>query len=182
MLDDAEHGTTTQATYDAQDRLLSYGKYAYTYTRNGERRTKTDTSTNQSTTYTYDAIGNLTHVDLPDGRAIDYVVDGAGRRVGKKINGVLVQGRLYRDGLRPVAELNGVGALVSRFVYTTRPNVPEYMIKGAVTYRLALDHLGSPKLVVDSAAGTVAERVGRDEFGVVGSDTNSRDEACREKH
>jgi hypothetical protein len=40
--------------------------------------------------------------DLPDGRAIDYVVDGAGRRVGKKINGVLVQGWLYRDGLRPL--------------------------------------------------------------------------------
>jgi RHS repeat-associated protein len=170
--DDIERGATTTGTYDAQDRLRTYGTLTYTYTHNGELRTKTDTSSGQVTTYTYDALGSLTHVDLPDGRAIDYIVDGAGRRVGKKINGTLVQGWLYRDGLRPVAELNGAGAVVSRFVYGTRPNVPEYMIKGGVTYRIVLDHLGSPRMVVDSGTGSVAERVDRDEFGVVASDTN----------
>src|SRR5689334_5834479 len=73
--DDVEHATTTTGTYDAQDRLLTYGNFTYTYTADGAMRTKTDTSTSpvQTTTYTYDALGNLTHVDLPDGRAIDYV-------------------------------------------------------------------------------------------------------------
>jgi RHS repeat-associated protein len=110
-------------------------------------------------------------VNLPDGRTIEYVVDAAGRRIGKKVNGVLIRGWLYRDKLRPVAELDGTGAVVSRFVYANRPNVPEYMIKGGAAYRLVLDNLGSPILVVNSATGAVAEQVDRDEFGVVRSDS-----------
>jgi hypothetical protein len=58
-------------TYDAQDRLLTYGKWSYTYTANGDLQTKTDTSSGQVTTYDYDALGNLRHVGLPDGRSID---------------------------------------------------------------------------------------------------------------
>ncbi len=104
LFTDVEHGTTSAGTYDAQDRLLTYGTLTYTYTTDGALRTKTDTSSGQTTTYTYDALGNLTHVDLPDGRAIDYVIDGMGRRVGKKIDGVLVKGWLYADDLRIVAE------------------------------------------------------------------------------
>ena len=65
--------------YDAQDRLLSYGASQFAYTKNGELRTKTDTTTSAVTSYSYDALGNLTHVDLPDGRAIDYLVDATGR-------------------------------------------------------------------------------------------------------
>jgi YD repeat-containing protein len=48
---------TTTGTYDAQDRLLSYGNANYAYTRNGELLTKIvgiDT-----TRYQYDAFGNL---------------------------------------------------------------------------------------------------------------------------
>src|SRR5438045_7945606 len=33
--EDVEHGTTTLGTYDPQDRLLTYGNFTYTYTRNG---------------------------------------------------------------------------------------------------------------------------------------------------
>jgi len=67
---------------DAQDRLTSYGTTTYTYGANGGLQTKN--SAGQTTTYTYDVLSNLTHVALPDGTAIDYVVDGTGRRVGKK--------------------------------------------------------------------------------------------------
>ena len=76
-----------------------------------------DESVPDVTTYTYDALGNLIHVDLPDGRAIDYVVDSDQRRVGKKINGVLVKQWLYADDLRMVAELDGAGNVVSRFIW-----------------------------------------------------------------
>ena len=37
-------GLTTTATYDAQDRLLTYGAASYTYTKNGELASKTDAS------------------------------------------------------------------------------------------------------------------------------------------
>ena len=66
----------------------------------------------------------------------------------------LVQGFLYQDQLKPVAELDGAGNVVSRFVYATRVNVPDYMVKGGVTYRIITDHLGSPRLVVDAAIGS----------------------------
>jgi hypothetical protein len=44
-------------------------------------------------------------------------VDGENRRIGKKVNGALVQGFLYENQLEPVAELDGRGNLVAPFVY-----------------------------------------------------------------
>ncbi|PJA25697.1 MAG: hypothetical protein COX57_02035, partial [Alphaproteobacteria bacterium CG_4_10_14_0_2_um_filter_63_37] len=93
------------ATVDAQDRLLDYAGNAYTYTANGELQTKTDSA--GTTTYTYDLLGNLTEVVLPNGKVIEYIIDGRNRRVGKKVDGVLTQGFLYQDQLNPVAELDG---------------------------------------------------------------------------
>jgi YD repeat-containing protein len=119
------------------------GATTYAYNRNGERRTKTTGAF--ITTYQYDGLGNLIGVTLPGGTQIGYLLDGQERRIGKKVDGTLVQGSLYQDGLRPIAELDGAGNLVSRFVYANRFNVPAYMIKGDVTYRIIADHLGSPR-------------------------------------
>ncbi|MBI3206838.1 MAG: RHS domain-containing protein, partial [Myxococcales bacterium] len=142
---------------------LSYGATTYTYTANGELRTKTDTG--GTTTYTYDVRGNLVQVDLPGGDVIQYLVDGQDRRVGKKKNGVLERRWLYRNQLNPVAELDGSGALVARFVYASKSNVPEYVVRGGVTYRVLSDHLGSPRALVDVATGTVAWRANFDAWG-----------------
>jgi len=111
------------ATYDNQDRLLTYNGATYTYTPNGELATKSVGG--QTTSYVYDTLGNLMQVTKPNGDVISYTVDGRGRRVAKAINGVLVKGWLYADQLRPIAELDGSGNLVSRFVYGSRVNVPE---------------------------------------------------------
>jgi len=161
---------TVSGTYDAQDRLTAYGAITYTYTKNGD--IESATSGGQTTTYSYDVEGNLRSVGLPGGPQIEYVVDGQNRRIGKKANGTLTQGFLYGSQLRPVAELDGSGTVVARFMYGTKINVPEYMIKGGVTYRLLTDHLGSVRLVVDTATGTIAQRVDYDEFGQVTLDTN----------
>jgi len=162
---------TINYTYDDQDRLLSAGTTSYTYGSNGELKTKTVPGVG-TTTYTYDALGNLVIVLLPDGTRIDYVIDGQNRRVGKKMNGVLQMGWLWHSQLAPVGELNGSGALVSRFVYATHINVPDYMVKDGQTYRMVLDHLGSVRLVVNVADGTVAQRLDYDEFGRVTLNTN----------
>jgi RHS repeat-associated protein len=163
-------GLTMSPTYDDQDRLLQYGPNSYTYTANGELATKT-VGTN-TTTYTYDELGNLTRVVLPSGTQLDYLIDGQNRRIGKQIGGVLTQGYLYDGILRLVAELDGAGSLVSRFIYATRVNVPDYMVRGGVTYRIISDHSGSPRLVVDVATGTVAQQLDYDEFGNVLTDTH----------
>jgi len=158
------------ASYDAQDRLTSYGSASYSYTANGELLSKTVSA--QTTSYQYDALGNLLQVTLPSGTAIDYLVDGENRRIGKKVNGTLTQGFLYQGALRPIAELDGSNAVVSRFVYATHANVPDYLIKGGVTYRIITDQVGSPRLVVNVANGAVAQRIDYDAFGQVLSDTN----------
>ncbi len=125
-----------------------------------------------TTGYDYDTFGNLRVVNLPDGTKIEYVIDSANRRVGKKLNGQLVQGLLYQDQLKPIAELDGDGKLVSRFIYAGGVNVPAQMEKAGRTYRIICDDLGSPRLVVDVASGEIVQRMDYDEFGNVLEDSN----------
>jgi len=46
------------------------------------------------------------------------------------------------------------------------------MVRGGVTYRIISDHLGSPRLVIDTATGAVIQRMEYDEFGNIILDTN----------
>jgi RHS repeat-associated protein len=164
-------GGTVLGTYDDQDRMLTWGGASYGYSPNGELAMKLvgiDT-----TRYMYDVLGNLLQVRLPDGIVVDYLVDAENRRIGRKVNGTLVQQFLYETALAPVVEMNGAGQVVSRFVYGSRPNVPDYMVRSGATYRLILDHLGSVRLVVHTATGAVAQRIDYDEFGRVTLNTNA---------
>ncbi len=85
---------------------------------------------------------------------------------------------LYKDALNPIAELDDTGAVVSRFVYGTKFNVPDYVVSNKadgstwVTYRIISNHLGSPRLVVNTDTGAVVQQIDYDEFGKVLSDTN----------
>ena len=159
------------ATYDAQDRLVSYGATTYAYTLAGDLQSRTDPESG-TTTYQYDAFGNLRSVALPAGEVVEYIVDGAGRRIGRRLNGVFTTGLIYQNGLRPVAEVNAGGAVVTRFVYGTAINVPDYMVRGTSTFRMVRDHLGSVRLVVDVVTGAIAQRLDYDPFGRVVTDTN----------
>jgi RHS repeat-associated protein len=85
--------------------------------------------------------------------------------VGRKVNGTLVQGWLYQDQLRPVAQLDGSNNVVARFVYGSKPNVPDYMVTSGGMYRILSDHLGSPRAVVDVSSGNLIETLNFDEFG-----------------
>ncbi len=55
------------------------------------------------------------------------------RRIGKKVTT-----NWYRN---PIAELDGSGSVVSRFVYAERGSVPSYMAKEGVTYRILSETL-----------------------------------------
>lgn len=159
-------------SYDAQDRMTSYGTCSYTYTANGELSARTDTATGATTSYRYDVLGNLQEATLADGSHIAYTIDGQNRRVGKAIDGVPVQGFLYGNQLEPVAELDGSGQVVATFVYAERPHVPSLMLKGGKLYRIVADHLGSVGRVVDTATGAIAQRMAYDEYGNVVADSN----------
>jgi len=164
-----EHGFFAGA-YNQRDQLLSYGAASYTYTPTGDLLTKTDNG--QTTAYSFDSLGTLTGVDLPGGTQVEFLLDAENRRIGKKLNGTLMQRWLYGDSLRVVAELDGSNAVASRFVYGTALTVPDYIVKGGATYRVIADHLGSPRIVIDAATGTVAQRLDYDVWGNLTQDTN----------
>jgi len=161
---------SASATYDDQDRLLRYKDTRYSYTANGELAQKVQGS--ETTTYTYDPLGNLVTVVLPNQDRIDYLIDGRNRRVGRKWNGVLERGWLYQNRLNPVAELDGSGNVTARYVYGSSDHVPDYVVKGGSTYRLVTDHLGSVRLVVNASTGAEAEWIDYDAWGRVRQDTS----------
>ena len=143
-------------TYDAQDRMLSYGGTLYFYGLNGDLQTKI--SGTDTTKYTYDALGNLTQVVMPSGDVIQYVIDGQNRRIAKKVNGQIANRWIYSGQLAPVAEVDSAGNIMARFVGM-------YMMKGGNMYRLITDHLGSVRLVVNVVTGELVQRVDYDEYG-----------------
>jgi RHS repeat-associated protein len=168
-----ERGVTISATYDAQDRMLSYGTATYTYGNAGELQSRQQAGEAAPTTYAYDGFRNLIGAMLPNGAHLSYIIDALGRRVGKKVNGALTQGFLYENQLRPAARLGSTGKVDARFFYGLHANVPEYMVTAdAATYRFLLDHLGSPRLIVNASTGAVVQRIDYDEWGQVLNDTS----------
>src|SRR5690606_38588771 len=163
----------TDIVVDAQDRLLQYGTLHFTYEGNGELDTKEDLATGDAWDYDYDVMGNLVRVVTPVGDIIEYVTDARHRRVGKRVNGVLVQGFLYGDQLDPIAELDGAGNVVSRFVYGSRGHVPDFMVRGGVTYRIISDQLGSVVAVVNVSNGQLMQQREYDAWGRIVSETTA---------
>ena len=156
--------------------LLKCGDISFTRTVAGERLTRTDAE--GTTTYDYDAATNLREVVLSDGTAIECLIDGRDRRVGKKIDGELQKTWIYRDQLSPVAQFDGEGNVTHRFVYAEMAHSPSWMVRvdpvtqDETTYRVIADHLGSIRLVIDVETGIIAQRMDYGPFGEVLFDSN----------
>ncbi len=186
----------TEGVYDVDDRIVSQGDTDFTFDDNGRITYREDGR--GVTAYDYDVFGDLRSVTLPDGRLVEYELDANGRRVGKRVDGAPVAGWLWQDDLRIVAELDGAGAVKTRFVYPdgagaeeapvanllrrlglgsptgyAKTTTPAYVVRDAGVYRVVADHLGSPRLLVDTATGAVVGRRDYDEWGRVLSDTLS---------
>ncbi|HXP62880.1 MAG TPA: RHS repeat-associated core domain-containing protein, partial [Dongiaceae bacterium] len=161
------------ATYDSQDRLQTYAGGTFSWSPNGNLQSVV--SGGQTTTYSYDVRGALTGVALPGKPAISYLIDAAGRRIGKKLGAALQRGWLWDETLRdedvPTAELDGNSAVTLRFVWASGANTPSYFDAGTNTYRVLSDERGSVRLVVSVADGSIAQRIDYDEFGQVLSDS-----------
>ncbi len=164
-------GVSFSATYDNQDRILSYGTKSYTYNDAGDLTSETDSSTGKVKVYNYDLFSNLRSATV-DGKSIQYLVDARDRRVAKKINGIAVQRFIYQSQVQVAAELAGDGSLISRFEYGSMENSPDFMLKSGVLYKFIHDQLGSVRMVVNSSTGVVVQEMNYDEFGNVLSDTN----------
>ncbi len=180
-----EGNRSTTAEYDAQDRLIKYGNQEFIYNQNGDLIAKIEPKNHghhygeddqddhdrsrktRRTEYAYDVFGNLKKVSLANGKVIEYLVDGQNRRVAKKVNGQMVQMFLYQSQLQIAAELDGQGKIVRRFIYGTKSNTPDYFIQRGVKYKIVSDHLGSPRLIVNSITGKIISEMNFDEFGIM---------------
>jgi RHS repeat-associated protein len=162
---------TVIASYDERDRLTAYGSVTYTYTLNGARKTRA--ATGSTTTYSYDEKGRTIQVTLGNGQNIQYLFDVFGHRVGKRVNGSLTKSWVYNPNGQLIAELDANGIVTTRFIYGSRANIPELVVRYESfndwkTYRLLADQLGSPHLLVNVADVTDQPyRASYDEFGVV---------------
>lgn len=164
-------GTAFVATYDDQDRMLTYNSRVYSYNANGDN-TQIDWNTTETTHFSYDALGSLVGATLPDTTALLFKYDGSNRQVHVTAGGVTSARRIYENDFRIAAELNDTGVIAKEFVYQTSINSPDYMISGGVKYRYIKDHLGSPRLIVKSTDGTVTQRLDYTELGKITSDTS----------
>lgn len=154
--------------YSDEDHLLTVGETVYQHDLDGFLTTKTDPA--GITAYTYSSRGELLKAILPSGKVIEYLHDPQGRRIAKKVNGVITEKYLWQGLTRLLAVYNASNALVMRFQYADG-RMPVTMTKGAVTYRLGYDQVGSLRIVTDSA-GAMVKQISYDSFGNILADSN----------
>ncbi|HEX2050194.1 MAG TPA: RHS repeat-associated core domain-containing protein [Actinomycetota bacterium] len=142
------------ATYDAGNRLSSWGSQARAYDRNGNLVSAGATS------YEWDARDQLVGVSGPTTASFSY--DALGRRVRRTVDGATT--RFLYDGLTPIQEQSPTGE-VTASLFTGR-GVDEYYgrIQGGSTRYLLTDALGSTVALTDASGGLVTE-YGYEPFG-----------------
>jgi RHS repeat-associated protein len=94
-----------------------------------------------------------------------------GRRIAKKVDGVIVEKYLWQGLTRLLAVYDGNNALLMRFRYADG-RMPVAMIKGGVTYYLGYDQVGSLRVVTDTS-GNVVKQVDYDSFGNIITDSDA---------
>jgi RHS repeat-associated protein len=174
-------------TYDAQDRMVMFnsptsGTWALDYTNNGDLALKA--SGTQEYAFDYDLSSNLRSVAVSTSTSasIQYVIDGSNRRIGKNITPTIgssvADGLLYDEQGRVVGELDGSNNVLSTFVYGLKPNVPDYMVRGGVAYRIVSDWRGDVRLVLDTTKTGAAAVVQQVDYDAWGNITNLVDPDC----
>ena len=161
-------GTVT-GTYDDRDRLIQWADATYEYESDGTLAARRDVA--GSTLYDYDDFGSLRSVTMADGRRIDYIVDGSGLRLGRVVDGGLVDGYLYRPSGLIAAQTDADGTVIARFAYDDAGHLA-WVRRDGHSYRIVTDYLGSPVRAIDMESGVVVQEVEYDAWGAVVSDSS----------
>lgn len=152
--------------------LEGFNSRTYTHTNNGDLK-QIQWNATQKSSFVYDVMGNLKQVTLPSGQVLDYKSDGMDRRAEKRTAGIAQWRYLYEDQYRVATQLSPSSNVQRRFVYATRVNVPDYFISlGGEKFRVIMDHLGSPRLIVRIDNGSISQRMDYTVLGEVTNNTN----------
>ncbi|GFM32755.1 RHS repeat domain-containing protein [Desulfovibrio subterraneus] len=152
----------TRYAYDEAGRLIQAGAVRFVYDQSG--RLTRRLSSGGETRFAYDAAGNLTSVVLPDGKAVEYLLDAVGRRIAKFVNGARVENYAWHDTVTLEAVSRGDGAVLCRFIYEEGARMPVCMECDGQRYSLAFDHVGTP-FAVANPNGDLIQVYRHDAFG-----------------
>lgn len=114
------------------------------------RRARSD---NAQTSYTFNAFGQLTGINGPNGLVVGYRYDAVGRRIEKNVGGQIT--RYIYDGAHIRLELNGSNQLAARFTHGNGVDEILAMERGGAIYYYLTDRLGSVRKLVNAAGATV---------------------------
>lgn len=164
----------TTASFAPDDKLLSlHGSINrdYTYTDDGE--VKTMTNCYGTTTYEYDVFGSLKKMTLPDGKTIEYKIDGMNRRVKKIVNGVAAEYYLWYDQTHLAYILDANKVVKLAYYYGSDSSSPSLVVKGNTTYKTVADPgLGSIRFVIEPVSRQIVQEIEYDEYGNILNNTN----------
>jgi RHS repeat-associated protein len=111
--------------------------------------------------------GRLVSAVTPEGNLVEYLYDGLGQRVVRKVDGVVDRKYIYDDAYLLHAILDKSDKVDTRFEYAGGM-LPVRMIRSGTTYYMGFDLHGSLRLVAN-AQGTVVQRLDYDAWGNVTS-------------
>jgi RHS repeat-associated protein len=162
----------TDYAHNTLDQLVTRGAETFTYDANGNLRTRT--AAEGTRTFGFDAQQRLSQVALPDGRKVQYTLDGQGRRIGAttdtRRNFVLDVATPFS---RVLAEKGEGDAPVATYTYG-HELLSAKRTGGEVFY--IYDAFGSVRALADET-GTITDSYAYDGFGqvVVRTGTTSND-------
>ena len=159
--------------YNSMNQLVRAGGVSFKYDSEGlmtEKIVERDGNV-LNTRYIYHD-RHLTGVILPYGLRIDYALNEKGVRIGKIVNGNLVE-KYYWEGLTELRAVESENGLVE-FTYGKK-NKPVLVNYNDTQYELHVDQVGTPFALTDST-GELVKQYNYNTFGVV---TEKDDEHSR---
>lgn len=162
---------TFSSTFDDHDRILNLDSVVYQHNPNGEMTGRTR-GVLPSDYFRYNAFGQMRSVRLSNGKTVDYELDSVGNRVSVSINQAKAFQNIYEFKDRIAVQFDHRTQAMKEFFYSSSTSSPDFMKYRNLYYRIIKDHLGSPRLVVNTKTGQVAQRMDYDVWGRVIENTN----------
>ncbi|MDZ7769211.1 MAG: RHS repeat-associated core domain-containing protein [Woeseiaceae bacterium] len=151
-------------TYDDADRIVAVGGTIYTHNSDGQMTAR------GSDTFSWSARGELLEATV-DGQTVRYNYDGLGRMTARTVGGETTQ-YLYGDPLAPfmLTHTRAPDATLTTYYYDEYGVLLGLERDGSLYY-VAVDQVGSPRVVFDGS-GTVVREIDYDPWGGVASDSD----------
>ena len=161
-------GVSRAYTHSVEDHILTAGADNYMFDIDGFLTSRTVGA--NTDTFNYSSRGELLSATLYSGTQITYDHDPLGRRIAKRVNGIITEKYLWQDATTLLAVIDGADTLIQRFSYADG-RMPVSMVYNAATYYFTYDQVGSLRAVTD-ATGAIVKRVDYDSFGNILTDSN----------